>query len=91
MPQEEIQGERAEEARFRFDEAVIRGRGDGQLRVGEQAATRALTSIRAIGSSGLVQPHYETSFGIPYRSFDSCCSRMGLPSWSKSSAPMPHG
>ena len=36
MPQEEIQGERVEEARFRFDEAVIGARGDGQLRVVEQ-------------------------------------------------------
>ena len=36
MPQEEIQGERVEEARFRLDEAVIRGRGDGQLRGREQ-------------------------------------------------------
>jgi hypothetical protein len=36
MPQKEIQGERVEDARFRFDEAVIGARGDGQLSVVEQ-------------------------------------------------------
>ena len=36
MPHEKIQDERVEKARFRIDEAVIRGRGNGQLRVGEQ-------------------------------------------------------
>ena len=29
MPHEEVQGERVEKACFRFDEAVIRGRGNG--------------------------------------------------------------
>src|SRR5829696_9445849 len=36
MPLKEIQGERVEEARFNFDEAVIGARGDGQLRVREE-------------------------------------------------------
>src|SRR5829696_29224 len=34
--QEEIKGERVEKASFRFDEAVVGARGDGQLRVREQ-------------------------------------------------------
>src|SRR5918994_3725915 len=37
MPREEIQRERIEETRFRFDEAVIGGRGNGEFRVGEYA------------------------------------------------------
>jgi hypothetical protein len=37
MPHEEIQGERVEYSRFRFDEAVIRGRSNGELCVGEYA------------------------------------------------------
>jgi hypothetical protein len=37
MPHEEIQGERVEKTRLRLDEAVVRARGDGQLRVTQQA------------------------------------------------------
>src|SRR5918995_4981553 len=36
MPLKEIQGERVEETRFNFYEAVIGARGDGQLRVREE-------------------------------------------------------
>src|SRR5829696_5462744 len=56
-----------------------------------------LSIVEALFPYGLVplvsgrRLHHRTSCGSCYRSPNSCCRRIGLSSWSKSSAPMPQG